>query len=85
MVAQNDPLRDESFKLTLRLAKLGVDVQIKEYGLMPHGFLNFNAPLLGMKDESNETIAQGARWLKELLSLGENKDEEKAGATASEI
>lgn len=56
MVASNDPLRDESFKFTLRLAKLNRDVKLKEYMYMPHGFLNYNAPMLGMKDESNECI-----------------------------
>lgn len=56
MVAANDPLRDESFNLLYRLAKLGHDVKLKEYLFMPHGFLNYNAPLLGMSEESNETI-----------------------------
>ena len=50
MVASNDPLRDESFKLSLKLSKLEVDVQLKEYMYLPHGYLNFNAPLFGMKD-----------------------------------
>lgn len=31
MIASNDPLRDESFRFTLRLAKLGVNVFLKEY------------------------------------------------------
>lgn len=53
MVASNDPLRDEAFRFTLRLAKFGVDVHLKEYMYMPHGYLNYNAPLLGMKDEAN--------------------------------
>ena len=56
MVAANDPLRDDSIKLTYRLAKLNHDVKLREYLYMPHGFLNYNAPLLGMKEESNETI-----------------------------
>jgi len=56
MVAANDPLRDESFKFTLRLAKNGVDVYLKEYMYMPHGYLNYNSAFLGMKDEANETI-----------------------------
>ncbi len=67
MVASNDPLRDESFKFTLRMAKLGKDIFLKEYLYMPHGFLGFNAPLLGMRDECNEAINQGAEWLKEML------------------
>lgn len=56
MVAQNDALRDESLQFSLRLAKLDVDVQLKEYAYMPHGFLNYNAPILGMREEANETI-----------------------------
>ncbi|CDW87878.1 hormone sensitive [Stylonychia lemnae] len=68
MVASNDPLRDESFKFTLRLAKLNRDVKLKEYMYMPHGFLNYNAPMLGMKEESNECISQCITWIKELIS-----------------
>ena len=56
MVAANDPIRDESFNFTYKLAKLGLDVKLKEYLFMPHGFLNYNAPLMGMRDEANETI-----------------------------
>lgn len=67
MVPANDPLRDESFKFTLRLAKLGIDVFLKEYSYLPHGFLNYNAPLLGMKDESNETIKQCSKWIKDFI------------------
>eukprot|EP00347_Sterkiella_histriomuscorum_P000824 403374374 len=67
MVAANDPLRDESFNLTYRLARLNHDIKLKEYLYMPHGYLNYNAPLLGMKEESNETINQAKNWLKEML------------------
>ena len=68
MVAANDPLRDESFNLTYRLAKLGHDVKLKEYLFMPHGYLNYNAPLLGMREESNQTINQARDWLKEWVN-----------------
>lgn len=33
---------------------------------MPHGFLNYNSPMMGMKDECNEAINQGTKWLKDL-------------------
>ena len=56
MIAANDPLRDESFRFTLKLIEAGVDVFLKEYQCLPHGFLNYNAPLLGMRDEANQTI-----------------------------
>ena len=68
MVPTNDPLRDESFKFTLRLAKQGVDVFLREYMYMPHGYLNFNAPMLGMKDEANETINQCTKWMSEIIN-----------------
>lgn len=67
MVAANDPLRDESFRLTLRLARLNKDVKLKEYMYMPHGYLNFNAPLFGMKEEANEAINFCKNWINELL------------------
>lgn len=67
MVAANDPLRDESFKFTLRLGKLNRDVKLKEYMYMPHGYLNFNAPLFGMKEEANEAINFCKNWINDLL------------------
>ncbi len=67
MIAQNDALRDESLQFTLNLAKSGVNVKLIEYAGMPHGFLNYNSHVLGMRDESNETIYQCARWIKELI------------------
>ena len=67
MVGANDPLRDESFKFTLRLAKAGVDVYLKEYMYMPHGYLNYNLPMFGMQEESNEAISQCTRWLQDFI------------------
>jgi hormone-sensitive lipase len=55
-IASNDPLRDESFKFHLRLLQLGVDSEMKEYKLMPHGFLNFNFPGFGLREEALEGI-----------------------------
>ena len=56
MVAANDPLRDEGFRFALRMTKLGKDVILREYSYLPHGFLNYNAPFLGLKEESTEGI-----------------------------
>ena len=67
MVPQNDALRDESFQFTLKLAKAGVDVHLTEYSCMPHGYLNYNSPLLGMREECNETINQCVIWLKSMI------------------
>lgn len=47
-------------------SKLGVDVELKEFKLMPHGFLNYNFPIMGMKEESMEGIKTGSKWLSEL-------------------
>eukprot|EP00347_Sterkiella_histriomuscorum_P001768 403370757 len=74
MVAANDPLRDESFKFTLRLCKLNRDVKLKEYMYMPHGYLNFNAPLFGMKEEANEAINFCKTWINDLLSNDEHQE-----------
>ena len=40
---------------------------MKEYKLMPHGFVSFNFPVFGMRDESLEGIRVAQEWLKELL------------------
>ena len=37
-------------------SKLGVDSEMKEYKLMPHGFVSFNFPVFGMREESLEGI-----------------------------
>jgi len=52
---------------------------MKEFKLMPHGFLSFNFPVFGMRDESTEGIRVAGEWLRELLSdkhdQSENKEE----------
>lgn len=69
MVAGNDALRDESLQFTLKLKKAGAeDVQLTEYKYMPHGFLNYNSPFLGMKDEANLAINQAATWMQEIIN-----------------
>jgi hypothetical protein len=52
----------------LRYRKQGVDVEMKEFKLMPHGFLSYNFPLFGMREEAAEAIRIGAEWLRELLA-----------------
>ena len=69
MVGSNDPIRDECFKFTLKLLKLGVNVQLKEFKLMPHGFLSYNFPIFGMKEESMEGIRLGTEYIDELFTL----------------
>lgn len=55
-------------------SKLGVDVKLKEFNLMPHGFLSYNFPIWGMADESMEGIKLGSEWIKELLDLADKND-----------
>jgi hypothetical protein len=40
---------------------------VKEFKLLPHGFLSLNFPLWGMPEESQSGIRLGTKWLKELL------------------
>jgi len=68
MIASNDPIRDESYRLTLKLLRQNVDVELKEFKLMPHGFLSYNFPMFGMREEAAEGIRIGAEWLKELIN-----------------
>lgn len=68
MIASNDPIRDESYRLTLKLLRQGVDVELKEFKLMPHGFLSYNFPMFGMREEAFEGIRVGSEWLKELIN-----------------
>ena len=60
MIASNDPIRDESYRLTLKLLRQNVDVELKEFKLMPHGFLSYNFPMFGMREEAQEAIRIGA-------------------------
>lgn len=40
---------------------------MKEFSLMPHGFLSYNFPIWGMKKESMRGIKLGSEWILELL------------------
>lgn len=44
-------------------------MKLRELKLMPHGFLSYNIPILGMKEESMAGIKLGSEWLRELLGL----------------
>ena len=49
-----------------------MDVKIKEFKLLPHGFLSFNFPIFGMKEEAKEGIKEGICLLNELLDHESN-------------
>jgi hypothetical protein len=50
---------------------------MKEYKLMPHGFVSFNFPVFGMRDESLEGIRVAQEWLKELLEYEDSSENDK--------
>ena len=50
---------------------------MKEYKLMPHGFVSFNFPVFGMRDESLEGIRVAQEWLKELLVYEDSSENDK--------
>jgi len=66
MIAGNDPLRDESYRFTLRLLNNGVDVTCKEYINFPHGFISFNLPIAGIS-ECKEAINQAIIYFREFI------------------
>jgi acetyl esterase/lipase len=69
LMSGNDPLRDESFKFVLKLAKLKKDIKFVEYQMFPHAFLNFDIPIAGIS-ECEKPIKKGAQWLKEFAEKG---------------
>lgn len=52
MVGTNDPLRDLSFLFLDRCVKAGVDARLTEFAHLPHGFLNYGVPVVGMREVS---------------------------------
>ena len=42
---------------------------------MPHGFLSYNFPIFGMRDESMEGIKLGSEWIHELFALADSKQD----------
>lgn len=69
LIAGNDPLRDESYKFVLKLAKLGKDIKFIEYLMFPHAFLNFDIPVAGIH-ECEKPIKHGCYWLTEFANKG---------------
>ena len=65
MVGSIDPIRDMSYAFTQKLLKNNVDVKLHEYQYLPHGFLNYNIPFVGMK-LSEKGIDKGIQWIQEV-------------------
>ena len=53
MVGTNDPLRDLSYLFLQKCVQLNVDVKLTEFAHLPHGFLNYGIPIVGMHDVSH--------------------------------
>ena len=52
MVGSIDPLRDLSYLFLQRWVKVNLDVKLTEFAHLPHGFLNYGAPVVGMNEVS---------------------------------
>lgn len=72
MIAGNDPLRDESYKFTMRLLENNVDIKVIEYISFPHGFLSFELPMAGI-EECKHANNQAIKYFKEHLPKKDDK------------
>ena len=57
-VSQNDPIRDFGILFAVKLKKLGVNVELKEYSDAPHGLLNLNSNIFELKHLSRHMIKE---------------------------
>jgi len=69
MSAGRDPLRDESYKLISRLAKLKKDAKMIEYRNFPHAFWNLDI-MFGLK-EAKFATTKTIEWFEELFAGNE--------------
>jgi acetyl esterase len=60
IIAGNDPVRDEGIAYAGRMKEAGVDVRLKVYEDMIHGFLSY----LGILSQGKTAIEEIANWLK---------------------
>lgn len=63
LTAQYDPLRDEAQAYAERLKQVGVDVFVKNYEGLIHGFAGFTAEV----EEAYQAVAEGAAQLRQAL------------------
>ena len=50
MVGTMDPLRDIAYLFLQKWVDVGVDVKLLEFAHLPHGFLNYGIPVVGMNE-----------------------------------
>ncbi|PAE17831.1 alpha/beta hydrolase [Virgibacillus sp. 7505] len=63
LTAQYDPLRDEALAYAEQLKQEGVDVFVKNYEGLIHGFAGFTAQV----EEAHQAVAEGASQLRQAL------------------
>jgi acetyl esterase len=66
VVAEYDPLRDDSTRYAERLAQAGVDVTILNYDDQPHGFFSF----VNVFPTGNKAVASVGAWVRDLIAGG---------------
>jgi hypothetical protein len=70
------------YYIIIKNSKQGVDVELKELKLMPHGFLSYNFPIWGMREESLEGIRLGTQWFREIFAhCNQNQPNKKGNKT----
>ena len=89
MVGSIDPIRDMTYAFAQKLLKNKVDVKIVEYKYLPHGFLNYNIPFVGMKFSEKGTD-KGIQWIQEVwesskIHLKTNSEEDKHSSRSRSI
>ena len=58
LTAEMDPIRDEGEAYASRLQEFGVEVELKRYDGMPHGFFSFGAALDGAREAHNDSAVR---------------------------
>jgi len=84
LIAGNDPLRDESYKFTLRLLKNDIDVKVFEFICFPHGFLSYELPLGGI-EECSKCNEQAIKYFKEFLPTDDKSEPSEPSDTVVKI
>lgn len=66
VVGSKDPLRDDSLRFADKLLKLKKDVKLFEFEYFPHGFLNYDIPILfkGLEEVTNIITNEMKQFIK---------------------
>lgn len=82
VVGDKDPLHDQVVRFSHRIASLGVDARLTTYSGMPHGFLSFGWPVIGVP-EVRRCVDDCSLLLVELLAGYSGVRSSEAGAASS--